>query len=131
MFSTSASSEGIPTYENVGSPSANVESSGANVESSGTNMESSGRGDIKKRRAKVNLRQLQMQIISVCKDEFKSLEDIARGVGKTIKYLNNGLIAKMVSDGMLDRKYPDIPTHPGQQYKAHIHKENVDDPTLF
>lgn len=114
----------------VGSKFSNVESSTPNVESFSGNMESSIIS-VKAKRGKMNLEQLQSQIIAVCRDEFKSLEDIAKGVGKKIKYLNNGLISRMVSEGILDRKYPDIPTHPGQQYKAHPIEEDNGEPTLF
>ena len=107
---------------------SNVESPEANVESSKPNVESSA---VKVKRGKMNQQQLHAQIIAVCRDEYKSIEEIAKGVGKTMKYLNNGVISKMVSEGLLDRKYPKIPTHPEQQYKAHPIKVEDNEPTLF
>ena len=107
---------------------SNVESPEANVESSKPNVESSA---VKVKRGKMNQQQLHAQIIAVCRDEYKSIEEIAKGVGKTMKYLNNGEISKMVSEGLLDRKYPKIPTHPEQQYKAHPINDEDNEPTLF
>ena len=104
----------------------NLEAS--NVESSKPNVESSA---VKVKRGKMNQQQLHAQIIAVCRDEYKSIEEIAKGVGKTMKYLNNGVISKMVSEGLLDRKYPKIPTHPEQQYKAHPINDEDNEPTLF
>ena len=122
-YSNSTISSTSHEFSNVGSSKRNMESFSVNVESLET---------VKKtKRGKMNQQQLQDQILIVCREEYKSLEDIAKGVGKTIKYLNNGVISKMVSDGLLDRKYPDIPTHPGQQYKAHSIRVEDSDPTLF
>ena len=107
---------------------SNMESSEANVESSKPNVESSA---VKVKRGKMNQQQLHAQIIAVCRDEYKSIEEIAKGVGKTMKDLKNGVISKMVSEGLLDRKYPKIPTHPEQQYKAHPINDEDNEPTLF
>ena len=108
---------------NVVSSSSNVVSSSSNVVSSDTLL--------KAKRGKLNLQELQKQILVFCKDDYKSIEEIAKGVGKTIKYLNNGIISKMVADGQLDRKYPKIPTHPDQQYKTHPIKNKDIEPRLF
>lgn len=123
---------GIPfsTSSDEVSSFVNVESSSSNMESSANNVDSSLLIP-RKKRGKVSSRQLQMQIIAVCRDDYKSLEDIAKGVGKTIKYLNNGFIARMVLEGLLERRFPDIPTHPGQQYRARRREAQDDTPTLF
>lgn len=115
---------------NMESYPSNMESYSSNVESSLTKMESSGEV-IKPKRKKTNIVQLQAMIVNVCRTEYKTVEEIAKGVGKTIKYLNNGIIAKMVEDRLLDRKYPLVPTHPNQSYKAHQNTNDGEDPTLF
>lgn len=119
-----------PTLSTNGDDVSNVVSSGANVVSSDSNEVSSDRLP-KAKRGKVNLQQLQNQIIEFCEEDYKSIEEIAKGVGKKIKYLNNGIITKMVNDGLLDRKYPKIPTHPDQKYKSHPRKSDATEPTLF
>ena len=115
--------------ENVASSETNVDSSEVNMASSETNVDSS---EImtKPRRGKASIAQLQSMILAFCMEDFKTLEEIAKGVGKTIKYLKNGFIARMVNDGLLERKYPNIPTHPDQRYKTR-HRDKEGDPTLF
>ena len=104
-------------------------SSVTNVASSVANVDSLGIVT-KTRRGKASIAQLQSMILAFCKEDYKSLEEIAKGVGKTIKYLKNGFIARMVSEGLLERKYPTIPTHPDQKYKTrHLDKDGY--PMLF
>ena len=50
--------------------------------------------------------------------EYVSLEDIAVTTGKNRIYLKNKIIPRMVEQGLLERKYPDNPKHPNQQYRA-------------
>ena len=129
IYATNLEASNVESPEaNVESSKPNMESSEANVESSKPNVESSA---VKVKRGKMNQQQLHAQIIAVCRDEYKSIEEIAKGVGKTMKYLNNGVISKMVSEGLLDRKYPKIPTHPEQQYKAHPINDEDNEPILF
>ena len=127
---------GSSEFLNVDSSETNVASSATNVASFATNVDSSESNvaslDVltKPRRGKASMAQLQGMILSFCKEDYKSLEEIAKGVGKTIKYLKNRFIARMVNDGLLERKYPNIPTHPDQKYRTrHLDKDG--DPTLF
>jgi len=39
-----------------------------------------------------------------------------------MSYLKNKIIPRMVEQGLLERKYPDNPKHPHQQYRA-MHKD--------
>lgn len=125
-----------PNYPNVDSSSTNVDSSSSNVASSLQNIGSSviniesSNEIVKPKRNKVHPAKLQGMILDICSDDYKTIEEIAKGVGKTIKYLKNAFITKMVVEGSLDRKYPSIPTHPDQRYKAH-RNNNDEDPTLF
>ena len=63
------------------------------------------------------IQNLYMSICDVCSDEFMSLMDIAPKVGRSLRYLKNNVIPEMVNDGLLVRKYPDVPSHPDQKYK--------------
>ena len=90
IYATNLEASNVESPEaNVESSKPNMESSEANVESSKPNVESSA---VKVKRGKMNQQQLHAQIIAVCRDEYKSIEEIAKGVGKTMKYLNNGVI---------------------------------------
>ena len=60
---------------------------------------------------------LYMSICEVCADEFMSLMEIAPKVGRSLRYLKNNVIPEMVNIGLLDRKYPNVPSHPDQKYK--------------
>lgn len=60
--------------------------------------------------------ELYDKIMDVCVD-YTSLEDIANAINKTLRYLKSKVIPKMVEKGLLERKYPDTPKHPQQQYR--------------
>lgn len=74
---------------NVVSSSSNVVSSSSNVESSSSNVESS---DCKKRLKKRCSRNELFNMIVECASEWISLEEIAREVQRSAKYLNNNII---------------------------------------
>lgn len=63
------------------------------------------------------IQNLYMSICDVCSDEFMSLMEIAPKVGRSLRYLKNNVIPEMVNDGLLVRKYPDVPSNPDQKYK--------------
>lgn len=42
---------------------------------------------------------------------------IAKAINKTLRYLKSKVIPKMVKSGLLERKYPEKPRHPHQQYR--------------
>ena len=119
---------------NLTSSDANLTSSGANLTSSGANVATSdpnvatsisnmGTSDsnvetsnhIKNTKKKCSQKELFDMIVE-CTDDWKSIEDISRDVQRTTKYLNNSVIKKMVSEGLLVRKFP-MPNHPAQKYR--------------
>lgn len=59
--------------------------------------------------------QLRQAILGCCQ-EFSSLEEIAKRVGRSQRYIKNYCIARMIDEGLLERKYP--MNHPHQQYRA-------------
>ena len=124
------------SISNVDGLASNVDGSASNVDGSASNVDSSSTSVIgsnslsKPKRGKTDQLQLQKMILSFCRLQFMSIEEIAQGVGKSIKYLKNSIIPRMVAEGQLERKYPNIPSHPDQRYKASNRKEEVE-PTLF
>lgn len=56
-------------------------------------------------------------ILKACID-FNSLENIADKAQKSLSYLKNKIIPTMISEGLLEREFPDIPNHPRQRYRA-------------
>ena len=59
--------------------------------------------------------QMQRVILDSCQD-YSSLEEIADRVGRSAQYIKNYYIARMIDEGLLERKYP--MNHPNQQYRA-------------
>lgn len=60
---------------------------------------------------------LYAEIMAVCVD-YQPLNAIAPRVNRSLRYLKNSVIPEMVAAGLLIRKFPDIPSHPDQQYKS-------------
>ncbi len=60
--------------------------------------------------------ELETQILTACKDEFISIDEIAKLISKDVKYLKNKIIPIMFKSGKLERLYPTI-NHPNQAYK--------------
>lgn len=59
--------------------------------------------------------QMQRVILDSCQD-YSSLEEIADRVGRSAQYIKNYYIARMIDEGLLERKFP--MNHPNQQYRA-------------
>lgn len=60
---------------------------------------------------------LYAEIMPVCVD-YQPLNAIVPRVNRSLRDLNNSVIPEMVAAGLLIRKFPDIPSHPDQQYKS-------------
>lgn len=104
--------------EKVGSLKDNMESSGSYMESSGEKV-----GSLKQSKQRMSFEELQALIISISQD-YIGIEEIAAKVHKTLKYLINFIIPKMLQNGTIERLYPGIPNHPKQKYKASNRKPN-------
>ena len=60
--------------------------------------------------------ELYNEIVEICLD-YKSLERISKEINKSLNYLKDRIIPKMLELGLLERKYPDTPRHPQQEYR--------------
>ncbi|MEG1885404.1 MAG: AAA family ATPase, partial [Alistipes sp.] len=96
--------------EKVGSSENNVGGSPEKVGSSENNVGGTQRGWMIRK-------QLEQQICKYCQD-YCSIEEIALSINRNIDYLKNKILPKMIQDGLLERQYPDTPSHPMQKYKA-------------
>ena len=90
-------------------------SSGANNASNDAKDASIGANNASKKMRLKN-DELYDEIMSVCVD-YMSIDDIAKAINKTLRYLKSKVIPKMVESGLLERKYPEKPRHPRQQYR--------------
>ena len=76
-----------------------------------------GMGELSQRTYK-----LYCSIQEVCV-EYKSIPEISVLVSRKLRYLKNEIIPDMVARGLLERKYPDVPNHPDQQYRSRVEME--------
>lgn len=49
---------------------------------------------------------------------WKKVNEMARHIGKTPKYVSRHLIPEMIERGLLIREYPNNPHHPAQRYRT-------------
>ncbi len=97
---------------NMDTSEANIEIQGSNMDSSSIhNMDSSSSIVTQKRYNKEQLREI---ISTICTD-WRTAEEIAKMLGRNLKYIKNFVLPKM---GDLLEKMYDIPHHPRQKYRA-------------
>jgi len=99
----------------VGTLENNIESSGTKVGTSENNIENSGTKVGTSKRLKFE--ELQSIIMSIAED-YITINEIAKKVDRTIDYIANKIIPKMIKNGTIEHLYPGIPNHPKQKYKA-------------
>ena len=94
---------------NMATSEANVATSEANVATSASNVATS----IKK---KMSREDLQVLILSHCKD-WVSLDLLSSRIKRNPKYLRNVVIPVLIASKKLQMLYPGTPNHPNQKYK--------------
>lgn len=61
--------------------------------------------------------EVESKILTICKDHYKSSEEIAKELNRNVNYIKNDFIPKLIKEEKLLRLYPTI-NHPHQAYKA-------------
>ena len=97
---------------NINEDSSNEDSSNEDSSNEDSSNEDSSNETNKKR---LSNEELMIQIKNVCL-EYKSLDEIANEVGKSVRHLTNRIIPKMIENGDLVKQYLD--NHPNQKYKS-------------
>jgi DNA-binding PadR family transcriptional regulator len=110
------SSNLVDTSSNLVDTSSNLVDTSSNLVDTSNNLVDTPNS---KRKDWVKKEVLHQQIINLCKDEFKSIEDISKVIHKDIKYLKNTIVPELVKSGKLERLYPNI-NHPNQAYKSNL-----------
>ena len=105
---------GRGTKYHINESEGKVDSSENNMESSGTKVGTSKR---------LKFEDLQSIIMSIAED-YITINEIAKKVDRTIDYIANKIIPKMIKNGTIEHLYPGIPNHPKQKYKATNKKTN-------
>ena len=93
--------------------SSNLDTSGSNLDTSGSNLDTFDK--IPKRLSKEKLEEL---ILQSCKENYLTIDQISKVVGRSLAYLQNDFLPKLVKQGKLLRQYPDTLNHPDQAYKS-------------
>lgn len=68
------------------------------------------------RKQRMKLEDLADIILEVC-NEWSSIEEISRKINRKQQYLKNRIIPRMIELDLLERMFPNIPTHPNQKYR--------------
>ena len=108
----------LNTEGKVDTSEAKVDTSEGKVDTSEPKVDTSdAKVDTSLFKKKIPKQELQEMIMSICND-YKSLEEIAKKVGREISYIQNKILPDMIRSEMLEKKYPHTPNHPGQAYKV-------------
>lgn len=109
--------DSVTTSDNLGSLEANVGSNFSYVGSTTAYVGTSSDNLYESRqRRREKPEQLRQNILDACPD-FLPMTEIAKRVKRNLNYIQR-IISSMLDDGLLERKYPDIPRHRNQQYRA-------------
>ena len=73
-----------------------------------------------KKTTMLNRKDLETEILKICKIEYIKMEDVATKLGKSVDYLKNKIFPTMMREGKLIKKYPFTHNHPDQGYRANI-----------
>jgi hypothetical protein len=66
---------------------------------------------------RLSKKDLYEKICSLCTDDYKSIEEIAKEINRKADYLKNKVFPEMIEKGFIERLHPNI-THPHQAYKV-------------
>lgn len=69
-------------------------------------------------RKRIEPAEMESLLIDLCAWRALSAEEIANLLGKTTHYISNKYLYRMVREGRLRHKYPEMVKHPGQRYLA-------------
>jgi len=105
---------------NVATSEANVATSEANVATSDANVATSDANVATSLPKKMSKKAFGEELVRFC-EEWRTLNDIVLHFGRTKKYIKNRLPLYM---NLLERRFPDIPNHPGQKYRSKRNEED-------
>lgn len=95
-----------------------VDTSKGDTSKGDTSKVDTSKGDTSQGKTKKLTREeLHQEIIAICSEDFKTLEEVSQTIGKSVNYLKNKVFPVMIDLGLLERLYPNI-NHPHQAYKA-------------
>jgi ATP-dependent DNA helicase RecG len=101
---------------NVATSGPNVATSDSNVATSSSNVATSDSNVATSIPKKLPREKLERVIMNYCKDDYRSVDEIASYINRSRERLKNAIIPVMIDKGLLGRLYP--PRHPNQKYKT-------------
>jgi len=110
---SSATAANVPDYKSRKETPAS-DTLAPNLDTLAPNLDTSNRKSSKK----LSKEELHKLIIEACKSNYITIEQIALAVNRSQAYLQNEVLPILVSNGKLERLYPDNPNHPNQAYKT-------------
>ena len=87
------------------------------VDNDASNDDSNGDSTFEIKVSRKSSELLKIEIVKAS-ESYMSVEEIAKKVGKSISHLKNRVIPQMLQEKLLERKFPDIPKHPQQKFRA-------------
>ncbi len=57
-------------------------------------------------------------ILALCSDHFVTVNELATTLGRQAVTIQQNYVSKMLKERLLDARYPQTPSHPGQAYRA-------------
>ena len=99
---------------------SNLDTSGSNLDTSDSNLDTSDSDSENQPDGckKLKRNDLEKVIMQICKAGHVSIEQIAKSIGKSERYLKNEIIPGMVKKNMLEKLFPHTSNHPNQAYKT-------------
>ncbi len=67
---------------------------------------------------RVSRERLKDAVLELCRDEFKTVDELSQAIGRRRQYLLERAIQPLVTEGKLKQRFPESPTHPQQAYQA-------------
>jgi hypothetical protein len=94
----------------------NLAPKGSNLALKGSNLALKGSNLALPKPKKLTRDKMEEMILTFCKEEYRSIEEIATHVERNNQYIKNEVIHALILKGKLGRLHP--PKHPNQKYKT-------------
>lgn len=116
IVSSSNKLVGEATNDNEGSSESNKGSTEDNKGSSEDNKGTSREIKVSASKKRLSKQQMNLLIISICQD-WMDKEEIAQKINRTVKYVSDVVLPRLLKERILEMLYPGTPNHPRQKYK--------------
>ena len=62
----------------------------------------------------------------LCAEDFVTVGDLAAKLNRKAVTIQQNYVSRMLEEGLLEARYPEIPSHPSQAYRARPQAEGAD-----